>query len=78
MIFIFIFLEVIVLNCLGLNKNIKKSIINRAYEDYIINEFDDRNNSAVLLNDNYAFSTNIEDDDNVCAFSNENKGNEKF
>jgi hypothetical protein len=65
MIFIFIFLEVIVFNCLGLNKNIKKSIINRAYEDYNINETDDRYNSEVLLNENYAFNTNCEDDDNM-------------
>ena len=57
MIFIFIFLELIVLNCLGLNKNIRASISNRADEDYNQNnpegsKLDERNCSEMLINDN--------------------------
>ena len=74
MIFIFIFLELIVLNCLELNKNIKKSIINRATEDFMINEMGDRNNSEILLNDNYTYRPNCEDNNNAPSQM-ENEGN---
>jgi hypothetical protein len=74
MIFIFIFLELIVLNCLELNKNVKKSIINRATEDFMINEMGDRNNSEILLNDNYTYRPNCEDNSNAPSQM-ENEGN---
>ena len=63
-IFIFIFLEVIVLNFLGLNKNIKKNIENRAEEDVKISKEDERANSAILINENYTYDTNFGEEDN--------------
>jgi hypothetical protein len=74
MIFIFIFLEIIILNCFGLNKNIKKYIINRANEDYSIEEISDRSNSEEVINDNYVYSTNFEEENNVLSEM-KNKGN---
>jgi hypothetical protein len=74
MIFIFIFLEIIILNCFGLNKNIKKYIINRANEDYSIEEITDRSNSEEVINDNYVYSTNFEEENNVLSEM-KNKGN---
>jgi len=63
-IFIFIFLEVIVLNFLGLNKNIKKNIENRAEEDVKISKEDERTNSEILINENYTYDPNYGEEDN--------------
>ena len=63
-IFIFIFLEIIVLNCLELNRNIKKNIENRAEEDVVISGEDESNNSEILINENYTYNTNFGEEEN--------------
>jgi hypothetical protein len=66
-IFISIFLEVLVLNFLGLNINIKKNIKNRAEEDFANSKEDERDNSAILINENYTYSTNFGGEDNYSS-----------
>ena len=74
MIFIFIFLELIVLNCLGLNKNIKKSIRNRADEDYLLSKMSEDNYCEMFTNDSEALNTNYEDENKVSSKM-KNEGN---
>jgi hypothetical protein len=62
-IFIFIFLEVIVLNCLELNRNIKKNIKNRAEEDVEISKVEERNNTPILINEDYTYNINVEEEE---------------
>jgi len=72
--FTFVFLELIVLNFLGLNKNVKKNIINRAVEDVEISQIDERRNSDILLNENYSYNPDCEDENNVPS-QKKNEGN---
>jgi hypothetical protein len=74
MIFIFIFLELIVLNCLGLNKNIKESIRNRADEDYLLSKMNETNYNEMFTNDSEALNTNCEDENKVSS-KKKNAGN---
>ena len=62
-IFIFIFLEVIVLNCLELNRNIKINIKNRAEEDVEISKVEERNNTPILINEDYTYNINVEEEE---------------
>jgi len=72
--FTLVFLELIVLNFLGLNKNVKKNIINRAVEDVEISQIEERRNSNILLNENYSYNPDWEDENNVPS-QKKNEGN---
>jgi len=66
-IFTFIFLELIVLNFLGLNKNIKSNIIERAKKDVEISKINERHSSERYTNDNITSKENYENETKISS-----------